>query len=246
MDIKGIQLAGLYSLGCPELEQITITNKVELFVRGIKTTESLLASDVRGILERLDPFVFYQLIALATGEPDFFSEQVIRAHWLGGSFLRPIEKGHIHKVFANGTLKGCFEVHRLTALLMKLRGLIGCKPHHNFCVLQLLAGYKKGIPIPPPVLTSTGLCLVKPGRILSIDGDYFTVETVSLIVKEDNLLGLQTAKEIVKRGFVADRPVRQAFVSIHLGSAREIITGRDFNRLIALTRGALCFNQRER
>lgn len=245
MSDKGIHLAALYSVGCPELVQMGYEATMELFA-GSETSTTPSIQEVKSILEKLDPSVYCQLIAGVIGEKDYFSESVVRAHWLGADILCSVQDANVQQVFANSSLRDCFDIHKLAALAMKLRGLIGVVPHHNFCVLQLFTELKKRSTIPERLVIDADRCLVKSGKVLSSTKDFLEVQTLVLFPAEEGGIGADIGTITVNRGFVTDQAVTPSFVTIHLGRARQAISGDESQRLTKLTIQAVKFSNKER
>jgi len=245
MDTEGIRLAGLYSLGCPELKQDDgdAEKKVETFVRGLRVRGSFLPLDIRGILENLDPFLFYQLIALASNVSDFFDANVVRAHWLGGPLLKTVEKSHIEQVFRNGKSRLPRDTHHLVNMALKLRALMGKPPHHNICVVSILGGFNlNGCPI-PEILQKINECLVRAGKVVGAGEETLMVESFVVGVAGIGVIGLKEECFDIRRGFAENAQVDD-YVSFHLGRGREIISAAQADLLRIYTQEAIQFAKR--
>ncbi len=238
---NGIRLAALYSVGCPELVQMNLDSALWSFVVG-EPTASISAESARGILEKLDPFVFYQLIAFAVNEKDCFSESVVRAHWLGNGALNPVQDSDVKQVLTDLSSRDSLDVHKLAALALKLRGLIGFVPHHNFCVLQLFAGLKKRGKIPERIITEADRCLVKPGKVVSKSGGLFGVKNLVLVPGSDGGLDVNVRVAMVDSRLISD--AAPVFVSTHLGRVREAISEEDSQKLENLLLEAVDFSNK--
>lgn len=242
MSDKGIRLAALYSAGCPELTETECGAAIDSFLSS-GNGSGPSTEEVKKILERLDPFAYYQLIATANGEEDVFSESVVRAHWLGAGDLSPVADLHVRRVLGNTSLEECLGIHRLVALVTRLRGLIGFLPHHNFCALHLFTALRKGIKIPDQLILSADQCLIRPAKVLAREGNFLQVKTLSLVSRKDGLdLNIRTTK--VEKWLVADQDVFPNLVSIHLGRAREMITEVQYHKLEWLMEQAVNFSNK--
>jgi hydrogenase maturation factor len=236
---NGYLLTCLYSSGCPELRELGAQEMIEGFVEGQPMDPAAMVKDV---LRRIGPSVFYRLIAPAKGlGTDIFDREVVRAYWIyNPDLLVPVTKAAVTKILRQG-FSG-FSQHKQAEMITRIRGVQGGKPHHNFDVLWLLKSFtnpKVGIAIPQDLLQKTNDCLVRAGRVRS-NGKALGVETVSVVQKGNNALALGPVSMTVGLGFVK-KALPGDFVSIHLGVAREIISGRDAEDLGMITGEAIEF-----
>ena len=245
MDASGIRLAALYSLGCPELREMNAELRVQSFVIGASQEKP---AAIRSILEKIDPFWFYQLIVLSKFKElsDFFGEKAVRAFWIGNPYLKPIKVPDIQRVFANGKLKHKFDVHKMGVVIAKMRGLLGVRPSHNFCVMEILTGIRKGVPIPQEILQGTNECLVRAGKVIAAGDDKINVETTVLVQEELTSFGFRTVQEEVERGFIIGELTPGTLISVHLGKGREVLSREDDFNIREFLREALAFAQRGR
>ena len=229
---NGLRLAALYSIGCPELRQL----RTEPLILGALTAgpDSFPhnADFVETAMRLLDPFVFYQLIALKHGRTDFFSEDIVRTHWFGGDLLRPVTVDDIRLLLARGTIPTV--IHRAEEIILRLTDLLGGLPHHNFVVLSLLKRMRRDIKAPVELLAGISQCLVGAGKVVEVRdglripgaGKLFPQAGIGLI-KIDNPFKINVR--------VGD------YVSHHLSWAREKISEKEAKGLDAITRQALDF-----
>jgi hydrogenase maturation factor len=215
--MEGILTSCLYSYGCPELRQI---GAEKLFLNFLENPEKSKLPFVKDILEKLEPFIYYRLIAKMNGINSPFNSKVVKAHWLGNSLLRKIKKEDIEG----------FSINRL----IKLSDLIGAKPHHNFNVLWLTKKTEK-IPI-----EKIDECVIKPGKVLEVREKDILVETIKLF-SEGKKIYLKEIEEEISRGFLKGFIGFDDWVSIHFRSAREKISRNCAQNLIALTKEAIEF-----
>jgi hypothetical protein len=171
-------------------------------------------------LEKLEPFIYYRLIAKINDINSPFNLNVVKAYWLGNSLLRIIKKENIEDISINR--------------LIKLPDLIGGKPHHNFSVLWLT---KKTENIP---IEKVDECLIKPGKVIEIRQKTILVETMRLLVERKRIY-LEDSKEEISKEILKGLVSFDDWISIHFRSARERISRNCAQNLIALTKEAIEF-----
>lgn len=228
--MNGIFVVCLYSFGCPEFKEMKVDEKVLNF---IKNPSQEKTSEVKAVLEKLEPFLFYQLIGIANSRNDYFSEDIVRAHWLGNEFLKPIKAENLWVIFSQRMIP---ELHRFS--ILKIRNLVGGKPHHNLKIFQIFEKIRQMPKIPLESLEKTINCLVLPGRVVEVNEDIL-VETFSVVWEGDKPL-LQNLRKRIEKGFVAEVS-KGDFVSIHLGMAREKISKETAENLIKISQESLDF-----
>jgi len=215
--MEGILTACLYSYGCPELKQI---GAEKLFLNFLENPEKSKLPFVKDILEKLEPFIYYRLIAKMNGINSPFNLKVVKAYWLGDGLLRTMKKEDIED----------FSINRL----IKLSDLIGAKPHHNFNILWLTKKTEK-IPI-----EKIDECIIKPGKVLEVREKDILVRTIKLF-SEGKKICLKEVEEEISKGFLRGFIGFDDWVSIHFRSAREKISRNCAQNLIALTKEAIEF-----
>lgn len=239
MQSEGIRLAALYSTGCPELLQAGSNSSLVSFLRGNGTAQS-----VRHLLEAIDPFFYYMLIAMQSpvqaGVSNFFDPRVVSAHWLGNEFLFPVKGEEIQRVFRNGKV-GELNPHKAREMAFKLIALKGRLPHHNLCVLSILAGARES-----KLVHELDSCLVSAAEVVSLEGDKIRARKLSLVQTFPGApVEAQEVVCVADKGFV-DCVKPGDLVSLHLGAARQIISREIFDRLNEFTLRGVKEFQRER
>ena len=229
--MEGLRIACLYSLNCPELLKEPGAQKIVF--EFIKNPEKEKTPLVKEILEKLEPFIFYQLIALQNGITDPFEENVVRAYWLGNNLLKTITKRDARNFFNLGF---SFEHHKLT--LIKILDLVGGKPHHNWETLWLIKKVKRKLGLPREFLVNLDNCLITAGEIVYAGGDTLQVKTKELSLERGKIV-LRNAMPLIGRGL--DKVKERDFVSIHLLQAREKISRNCAKNLIEITKEAIEF-----
>lgn len=232
--MEGLKIACLYSLGCPELKRMKAQ---ELIFDFIKNPRPEKIPQVKEILEKLDPFLFYQVIGLQNGISDFFEEEVVRAYWLGNDFLRPTTKKDIESLLVQQINFRSHQPH-----LRKLLDLVGRKPHHNFETLWAIKRIRRDQKLLPGFLENLYNCLVRPGQVVYVGKWIFEVET-RLIAFKGGEITLEDSREIIHRQFVKNIK-KGDFVSIHLWNAREKIQKETAENLLKITEEAISFFQK--
>jgi len=223
--LKGEIITALYSFGCPELKQFGAEKFIFNFIRN--PTKSKIAQ-VRTILQRLEPYLFYELIA-KKNKLSPLDLKVVKAHWLGNELLKKIEKEDI---------KECFpKILSHDMRILKIVDLIGGLPHHNFDALWILKKTKK---LTRPLQEEITNCLIRTGRIIEIKGGKISVETEK--IDFDNLCLTKSIEEI-SRFFLKEIKTGD-FVSIHFKRAREKISLQTAKNLKKITQEALLFFER--
>lgn len=195
----------------------------KLILDFLKNPEEAKLSFVTSIFEKLEAFLFYQMIAKMNGIPDPFDSVLVKAYWLGNRLLKTIENKDI--LFVS------------PAYFIKLSDLIGTKPHHNFGVLWPT---KKTKNIP---LKKIDECLVKPGRVIKVKQKTILVETISLFRKGKKINFRRSNEEVSKevmKGLIGHGD----WVSIHFDMARERISRNCANNLAEITKEAISFFNR--
>lgn len=228
--MKGILIACLYSFGCPEFKEMKVDEKILNFIKNPKQEKF---PEVKAVLEKLEPFLFYQLIGIANSRNDYFSEDIVRAYWLGNEFLKPIKAKDLWIIFSQRIIP---DFYRFS--ILKIRNLVGGKPHHNLNVFQILDEIKRIPKVPLELIGKTIDCLILPGKVVEIN-EKILVETLSIAWEKDKLF-LQNLKKKIEKGFI--REAREGdYVSIHLGMAREKISEGIAENLIKITQETLEF-----
>lgn len=233
--MEGVWISTKYSWGCPELTKMGAQSLIFKFVRS--PTQGKLAV-VIAYLERLEPFLYYQLIGMANNIADPFDERIIRAFWLGNDLLKPVTKKDIESFLSKRKDLG---VHSLP--LIKIMDLIGGKPNHNFEILWLLKDKK-----PNQILRAKFLediinkCLVRAGEIIEIKRPGLVVKTIAVNAEKKEIV-LKERTEKISFGFMGQ--LRKGdIISVHLGTAREIIERETSKNLLKITEEALTFFQK--
>jgi len=232
--MEGARVACLYTFGCPELRGNPEAEEAVLkFIRE-PNPENL--PRIRTILEGLEPFVAYQIIAAANGIEDPLSEEVVRAYWLGNDLLKIVTDDILARVLSE-------RFHSRDLLVAhKVRGR---KPHHNLNVAWLVSIVQQSVPQKlPHIISGASDCLVVPGRVIAGKEETIRVLASSIFVRGDQLLLVATPRK-VKRGFVEEIN-NGDLVSIHLDMAREVIREETAESLMAVTHESFQILQRGR
>lgn len=237
--MNGLQLACSYSFGCPEIEALEERSLILDIINNPGTGKTSYRR-VKALLEKLDPFLFYQLISLSAGEKRVFGKSVVLAHWLGDSALRPITAADVQAVLNRSDVIKNFEPVRLA----RLKGLIGGKPHHNFAVIHTLSDTIRSTSVfPRGLLINTIACLVLPAKVLKVNRKILV--SLPRLCIPGGMLSLSFMHREAEKGFVKD-VMPGDFISLHLGIARQRITKRRAMDLLRTTREAVNFFNRKR
>lgn len=230
--MDGVRLACIYSFGCPEIDTLE-SSTVLSFINDPRKRKNE-RDMVRDLLEKLDPFLFYRLIAGVVGKRSVFDRSVVRAHWLGDSGLKPIDPSDIRLI------KGTINLHQAA----RIARLMDAKPHHNFAVLQVISeAIRSRAGFSPGFLIDTVDCLVLPAKVIAAD-EKITASSLRLVIKEGTF-SLSCEHKEVERGFVGDVSPGD-YISLHLGIGRQKITKEQAMDLLALTREAVDFFNQKR
>jgi len=240
MDTKGIRFAALYSVGCPELRGMGCEKEIRDFLLNPEPDLPTFTR-VAFILGKLEPFFFYQLIALINDVDDVFSKKVVRAYWLSDSLLHPLTKNDVRRTMFLVLGKFSFDPHNVHKVIIKAHGLIGAKPWHNADVIYILAAVKNA-PIPETLLVNANNCLVTAGRVIGVDESEIDIETFGVIQRKSGKICFVNLSKGVNRGFVKDVKTGD-YVSVHLGIAREKITQKEAEILSQATKETVDFFQ---
>jgi len=217
--MEGVRIACLYSYGCPDLKRIGAEKLIFDF---IKDTDKSKLSLVKGILEKLEPCLFYRLIGKMNDIDNPFNLHVVKAYWLGNNLLRTIKKEDI-------SISSVYS--------LKLSDFVGGKAHHNFSVIW---STKRASNIP---IEKFDECLIKPGKIIELKEKNILVETKRLFSERKKIYFKDTTQEIsreVLRGLISF----DDWVSIHFGTAREKISRNCAQNLIEITKEAISLFQK--
>jgi hypothetical protein len=218
--MEGILTACLYSYGCPELKQIGAEKLIHNF---LENPEKAKISFTKDVLEKLEPFIYYRLIAKTNSINSPFNPKVVKAYWLGNNLLRPLKRDDLEDVSINR--------------LIKLSDLIGAKPHHNFSVLWLTKKTKNIL------IEKVDECLIKPGKVIEIRQKTILVKTMCLSTKGKKIY-LEYSKEEISREILRGFISFDDWVSMHFRSAREKISRNCAENLLKITKEAISFFQR--
>lgn len=229
--MKGLQVACLYSLGCPELKRMKAQKHIFDFIENPQREKFPL---IKEFLEELEPFLFYQLIGLQNDITDFFHEDVVRAYWLGNSLSKPLTKKDIDRFLSQ---KRNFEHHRFH--LIKILELVGGRAHHNFESLWLIKGMERGRRFPPKFLENLNDCLMRAGEVIEIGKLSLKVKTKSIGFSNQGFI-LEDSRERTYGGLVKEIE-KGNFISIHLGMAREKIQRETAENLLKITEETISF-----
>lgn len=231
--MEGLKIACLYSFGCPELEGMRTKELIFDFIKNPRKDKSHL---VKETLQKLEPFLFYQLIGLQNNISEPFSEDVVRAYWLGNWLLKPLTTEDIERFVSQ---RGNIEHHRLR--LIKTLELVGGKPHHNFEILWLIKKIRRNQRLSSKFLDNLNNCLIRAARVTEIKELTLKVKTKSIVLKGQEIT-LEDSIEKISRGFV--REIKKGdLVSIHLGIARENIERGTAENLSEIVKEAISFSK---
>lgn len=230
--MEGLWVACLYSSNCSALlKEKKFQKNILDFIKHPKEKDVAL---VKKILEQLDPFIFYLLIATQNEIFDPFAEEVVRAYWLGNDFLRTITPIDIRRFLALD-----FISHHNKIKLLRFLDLIDEKPHHNWQTICLIKkNIKREQKISEELLASLDNCLVKAGEVIWVGKKIVRVKTKKLslkaneIVLEDNIATIERGVYKIKEGDL---------VSVHLSQTKEKINEATFYNLLRITQEAISF-----
>jgi hypothetical protein len=220
--LKGEIITALYSFDCPELRQFGAEKFIFNFLKD--PAKSKIAK-ARTILQRLEPYLFYLLIAKESKLKPF-DLKVARAHWLGNELLKEIKEEDIKECFS--------KILSHDMRILKIVDLIGGLPHHNFDALWILKRTKK---LTKDLQKEVTDCLIRAGRVIEIEDGKILVE-IERIDFED--FRLRKSKEKISKFFLREVKIGD-FVSIHFKKAREKISLQTVQNLRKITKKALSF-----
>lgn len=236
-EIESLRLTAIYCLGCPE-----ITGEQEECLKSFISNQSqYLCLKAMEILQQIGPFWAFRLICCIIGADNPFDAKVMQAYWLSGEVLRPstdLEWIKIHREFQKQLPKNYFIALQTEEMLCRLKGV---KPHHNFSVIRMLKNVlKKEIGLTNCILLlleTINNCLVRSGRIISVNKDNLEVETEKLVWRDSKLF-MEKTNEKVKKGFTEDSQPGK-YVSLHLGLDRQDLTLEQVKSLSDITKEAI-------
>lgn len=187
-------------------------------------------------------YPYLRLIADGAGSPDPFDRSVVEAYWLGGPAL-----GAVHGGAFAVDLERRFRRRsplREWAWLAAKPGQ-GAVPHHSFHVLEVLprVGLLRG-GVPAALVPSLEQCLIRPARIVGVEGDLLRVSAARLIQREGHLELLDGDSEelVAWRSYgtaLIDDPRPGELVALHWGWASDRLSTAQAKRLLRVTRASV-------
>lgn len=192
----------------------------------------------QGLIELLSDFEclypYLKGIARANKIKDSFNERVVEAYWLGNSLL--------NNVLINDLFLNLKEEHHLAKRLPKKyfkrivsKIPVGAKPHHSFQVLNVFI--ETGKRDFSEVVETMGNCLILPGRVKKIKGEFAWVELRGLFCQNHQLFFNQPQIKKARFKFFGqafiDNLKSGDLVSIHWGFVCDKLTVNQAERLKA-------------
>jgi Family of unknown function (DUF6390) len=183
---------------------------------------------------------YLQLIAACNGITDPLDVRVVEAYWIGNSLL-----GRVPAATLVSHLDGRFERRaKKDFSSMAQAALAGGAAHHSFHVFAVypwLGLLRAGMDRAPLVVLDQ--CRVRPGRVLSVEGDSVVVSSRSLVLDGHVLADGPPRSELVSRsvdglGFSPDL-VPGDLVALHWDWVCRRLSPRDFGRLERWTRRSI-------
>jgi len=126
--MKGTVLAATFSWGCERANQLGITPILREYA--LSQGKSHKEEEIRGLLQDLFSYLYYQIIARANQIEDPLDIQVVKAHWIGNELLEKVQKVHIKEVFEKEKAR-----YDKIVLAKVLEGVIktGSAHHNAYC-----------------------------------------------------------------------------------------------------------------
>lgn len=183
-------------------------------------------------------YPYLQLIARGNRIADPFDYRVVEAYWIGNELLERVDLGAIYRSVEE-RFKGRASAKEWRWLAGKAPA--GARPHHSFHVLEVfprIGLMRSGAA--DHVIETMQQCLIRWGRVVSIDGAALVAD-VETLVMEDGKLRLggpqrqSVARSIDGQGFV-DGAIPGDWVSVHWGWACDTLTDDQHRRLEGYTR----------
>jgi hypothetical protein len=186
-------------------------------------------------------FPYLSLIAAASGIADPLDRAIVDAYWLGGTALRNVSvpefAAHIDRRFRPRTGSGEWR-------WLADKPVRGAVPHHSFHVLEVLPriGLLRG-GMPTALVPVLEQCLVRPARVLSVDGEMLRIAATRLVLDHGELRLIETGdEESVAWAAGANRLIQDPrpgdHVAIHWGWACKRVSSAVADRLVRVTRAA--------
>ncbi len=189
-------------------------------------------------------YPYLRLIAESGGIADPLDRTVVEGYWLGGPALAAASgtgfAAHLDARFRRRT-----PAREWPWLASK--PLDGAVPHHSFHVLEVLprVGLLRG-GIPAALVPALDQCLVRPARVVAVEGDALRVRAARLVQRGRHLElldGPEAREEVVAwrsngTALVPD-PRPGDTVAIHWGWASDRLTAAQAARLLAVTRASV-------
>lgn len=178
---------------------------------------------------------YLELIAWSAGIADPLDPRVVEAYWIGGPLLQRVRPNdfatHLGARFRGRTERG-----EWPWLAAKPGG--GAVPHHSFHVLEVMprigmlrAGQVQAI------LPAMAQCLVRPARVIGLNGDGLLVEARPLLMKDGRLsLGPPVSERVTPSSSGTRRGDR---VAVHWGWSCGAITTEQARTLGSTLEAAL-------
>lgn len=215
---SGLRLAALYAYGCQKTKELGIDEKLKKFVISGQNEQ-----EIKFYLKKLEPYLYYQLIAMANKIDNPFDQRVVRSYWLGSEILEKIKQDLLKELVGQ---VDSFHLLRANYLIL------GGKPQHNFSVLSK-------IPIKnEETVKMANQCLINWGRVIENTETGLTVFYQPLVLKNRKLTFGNLMMKIIERGLLKRVKIND-IVSIHFNEAREILNENNLENLKKYTEEAI-------
>lgn len=215
---EGLRTAALYAFGCQRTKELNIDEILKKFVIFGKNEK-----EIEFYLKKLEPYFYYQLIAMANRIEEPFNERVVRAYWIGNRLLEKVKPELLKEMVGQ---VDSFYLRQANYLI------IGGKAHHNFSVLSKIPVKNKKI------VEVVNQCLISWGKVIEKFGTELTVLYQPLILQNRKFILKDPLIKKVKCDLI-ERVKINDIVSIHFNEAREILSESDLEYLQKYTKEAI-------
>lgn len=213
-----LKLAALYAYGCQKTKELEIDELLKKFVVSGQNKQKIESE-----LKKLEPFLYYQLIAKSNKIDNPFDVRVVKAYWLGNEMIEKVKPELLKELV--GQVDSFY--------LLKANYLIlGGKAHHNFSVLSKIPVKNE------KTIEMVNQCLISWGRVVEKTETELTVFHQPLVLKDKKFVLGDLMLKKIKRGLLG-RIKLNDIVSIHFNEAREIISDDDWHNLRKYTQEAI-------
>lgn len=170
-------------------------------------------------------YPYLDMIARANRIKDAFDNRVVEAYWIGNSLLETADRKNLFRhLHEDQRVKKRLEKKSFDVVIDKVYK--GAAPHHSFHVLNIWK--RTGHLDQEHNLETLDSCLVKSGKIVSLEGPFVTLKTEVLAYSEGKL-GLSEPQQLkISRPFEADIDIESLqvgdLVTYHWGVICEPIS----------------------